>query len=99
MECFLSAGQGDLGTTWGLHPSPPGCISAQSGAPCMAPSLLLAVWGMNQLSQLVKSRTSCFHALTSGNRVTACPALLSRGPGSSLYKHCQPVRAEGTGMV
>lgn len=22
MECFLSAGQGDLGTTWGLQPSP-----------------------------------------------------------------------------
>lgn len=44
MECFLSAGQG-LGTTWGLRPSPPGCISAQSSAPCMAASLLLAVWG------------------------------------------------------
>lgn len=33
------------GTTWGLRPSPPGCISAQSSAPCMAASLLLAVWG------------------------------------------------------
>lgn len=24
MECFLSAGQGDLGTTWSLQPPPPG---------------------------------------------------------------------------
>lgn len=98
MERFLSAGQ-DLGTTWGLKPSPPGWGSAQSSAPSMATSPSWLCGGMNQLSQLVKSWTSCFRALTSGNRVTACPALLSRRPGSSLYKHAQPVRGEGTAMV
>lgn len=55
MECFLSAGQGDQGPTWAFSPPPPGGGSAQSSAPSMATSLLLAVWGMNQLSQLVKS--------------------------------------------
>lgn len=98
MECFLSAGQGDLGTTWGLQPSPFWLGKCPVQCPSMATSLPLAVLGYESAHSLLKAGPLVFMP-SPQETATAGPALLSRGPGSSLYKHAQPVRAEGTAMV
>lgn len=99
-ECFLSVGQGDLGTPWGLHPSHllAGEVPNPVPPPWPRPSFKLCPVRMNQLSQLVKAGPLVFMPSPQETRVTASPAQLSRGPGSSLYKHPQPVQ-EGMEMV
>lgn len=100
VECFLSVGQGDLGTPWGLHPSHllAGEVPSPVPPPWPRPSFKLCPVRMNQLSQLVKAGPLVFMPSPQETRVTASPAQLSRGPGSSLYKHPQPVQ-EGMEMV
>ena len=98
VECFLLSRPGRvLGTTWG--PSPHPLLAGEVPSPVPLPRPPSSPWlcgGMNQLSQLVKARPLVFMP-SPQETVTAFPAPLSRGPGSSLYKHPQACENRGHG--